>query len=303
MISVIIASANSRLLEQVKTNIEETIGVAYEVIAFDNRDGAEGICRLYNKGTALAKYGILCYMHEDVALKTAGWGKVVRDLFERQPTLGIVGISGSVYKSVMPTGWWSAGAIGSERTNLLQSFKHMHQETLRSYANPGDEAWARVVAVDGAWMCARKEVAEKHRFDGETFTGFHCYDVDFCLSAGRDYGIAVTYEILLHHFSEGKFDKQWMEDTLLLYRKWEQELPKSIVPVSKSAVRKIEKKNFLYWVKQMRFLGFGQKAVYQLLHRPKLYGILGLKYYVKLHVAVLSVYSGKKNKPNETVFQ
>lgn len=296
MVSIIIASADPQLLQQVKVNIDETIGLPYEILAFDNAGGATGICEIYNQGIRRARHAILCFMHEDIAFKTTGWGQVVQELFARHSRLGIIGMAGSTYKSVMPSGWTSQGSPESERSNLLQSFKYMKYETVRSCINPANEQLAKVVAVDGAWMCVKKEVVEKFGFDSTTFTKFHCYDIDFCLLAGRAYDIGVTYDVLLHHFSEGSFNKEWMEQTLLLYNKWEEELPQSTLPLTPKRIRRIEKQNFRYWVKQMRALGFEEKIAYRLLHRPRLYKILGLKYYLKFHYTIFVWYHLKKKK-------
>ena len=78
MISIIISSANSKQLEEVSQNVAQTIGVPYEIISFNNADGSMGICEVYNKGTAKAKYDLLCFMHEDLLFKTMDWGKVVQ---------------------------------------------------------------------------------------------------------------------------------------------------------------------------------------------------------------------------------
>lgn len=132
MISIIIASVNKQLLNNIKQNIEETVGVPYEVIAFENTGGTKGICQIYNEGIAQAKYDIFCFMHEDLALKSFGWGEVIAGLFARHEKIGVVGIAGSTYKSIMPTGWGCIGAPGSNRSNLIQSFKYMKHDSLRA---------------------------------------------------------------------------------------------------------------------------------------------------------------------------
>jgi hypothetical protein len=187
MISIIIASVDPKLFQQVKQNIAETIGVPYEVIAFENSNGARGICEVYNEGIDKATQDILCFMHEDLAISTKDWGRIVHDIFQQHPKLGVIGIAGSTYKSVMPTGWASQGFPESERTNILQSFKHIEYKTIHACVNPANESLAKVVAVDGAWMCVRKEVCRHIRFDDVRFKKFHCYDIDFCLAAGKQY--------------------------------------------------------------------------------------------------------------------
>ena len=296
MISIVIASADPKLLQQVKLNIAQTIGLPYEILAFNNSNSAKGICEIYNEGISQAKYAILCFMHEDIAFVTNDWGIVVQELFQQHSKLGVIGIAGSTFKSIMPIGWPNQGSHETERSHLLQSHKYADKETFHANLNPNNERLAKVVVVDGAWMCVKKEVTERFVFDSDTFKGFHCYDIDFCLSAGRAFEIAVTYDVLLHHFSEGRLDRNWMEQSLLLYYKWEDELPKSLVPLSKKRIRKIEKQNFRYWLKQIHALGFEEKIAYRLLHRPRLFKILGLKYFLKFHYSIFALYHLKKKR-------
>ncbi len=294
MISVIIASANAKLLEEVKVNIGETIDFAHEVLAFENSNGEKGICEIYNEGITKSKYDILCFMHEDLAFKTKGWGKAVINAFHQHQKLGVLGIAGSTFKSIMPIGWPNQATQATERSNIVQSFKYLTLETKQACLNPFNEDLSKVVVVDGVWMCVKKEVAQKYKFDSSTFKKFHCYDLDYCLAVGKEYEIAVTYDVLLHHFSDGNLNREWMEQQLLFYYKWENELPKSTTPLSKAQIRKFEKQNFKYWLRQIHQLGFDKKLAYDLLHRRKLYEILGLKYFLKFHYTIFALYAFKK---------
>jgi GT2 family glycosyltransferase len=68
-----------------------------------------------------------------------------------------------------------------------------------------------VEALDGVFFATRREVAERIRFDAETFDGWHGYDTDFtfrCHLAG--YRIAVCLDVPLIHFSNGNVDREWL---------------------------------------------------------------------------------------------
>ena len=73
MISVLICSADNSLLNQVKANIEQTIGVEHEILFFDNLE-KKGICEVYNSLAAQAKFSYLCFVHEDILFQTLNWG-------------------------------------------------------------------------------------------------------------------------------------------------------------------------------------------------------------------------------------
>lgn len=45
--------------------------------------------------------------------------------------------------------------------------------------NPNNVVLDEVVCIDGIFMATRKSVWHENRFDEVTFSGFHCYDLDF----------------------------------------------------------------------------------------------------------------------------
>lgn len=291
MISIVIASADSQLLALVKANINQTIGVPYEVLAFGNSNERRGICEIYNEGIAQAKYPVLCFMHEDISFVTQNWGQHVLQTFAQQPSFGIIGVAGTTFKSIMPIGWPSEGSPEAERCNILQSYKRSNKETTHVYKDPLNESLSYVVVVDGVWMCVKKEVTDRYRFDADTFKGFHCYDVDFCLSAGKEFAIGVTYNVLLQHASEGGWNRKWMEESLLLYNKWKYFLPLSTTPLPKKRMQKIEKQNFRFWLQRVHAWGFNKELAYQILHESKVKKVLGLKYFLKLHYSIFKIYA------------
>ncbi len=238
MISIVICSRDKKVLAQVQENVALTIGVPHEVIAIDNSQGRYGICEVYNMGAAQAKYELLCYMHEDIAFETNQWGKKVSEAFANSPKLGLLGVAGSSYKPALPSGW-SYPYAGTKTTymNIIQCFKDGREE-FHVQNNPRNESLSKVVSVDGVWFCTRKSIVKQTPFDDKTFTGFHCYDVDFSLSVYQQYDVAVTYDVLLRHFSEGSFDDKWAAETLKLHKKWKQ-----ILPVNLEGLSKQEKSN------------------------------------------------------------
>ena len=74
MISVLICSIDTELLNNVRTNIAETIGVPFEILYLDNRNEKKGICQVYNELAERARFPYLCFLHEDVILNANDWG-------------------------------------------------------------------------------------------------------------------------------------------------------------------------------------------------------------------------------------
>lgn len=235
MISVLVCSVNPALLTNLKLNIEHTIGTEFELISYDNRSAKKGICSVYNSLAQQAKYDILCFTHEDVKIHSDNWGKALDSLLENE-AIGLVGISGAVYKSAYPS-TWSACSPELYRINAIQHFRNKPGTQL-SIVNPDNSSYARVAVMDGVFMCTRKSVWAENNFNSDSLKGFHGYDMDYSLCIGLKYKVVVSFEILLEHFSEGNLTKDWLSDSLLVHRKWKNRLPLKVVPISNELKKK-----------------------------------------------------------------
>ncbi|WP_179412268.1 glycosyltransferase [Mucilaginibacter sp. E4BP6] len=290
MISIIISSANSDQLQQVTQNITTTIGVPFEIIAVDNSKGQQGICTIYNKGIAQAKYDILCFLHEDIIIKTNNWGSILKSIFDSDTKIGLLGIVGGGYKPFTPSTW---GGLGIKNTfsNVIQSYKYTQKEPYHDYRNPENSLLENVACVDGVWLATTNKIASEFKFDEDTFKGFHAYDLDYSIAVGLHYKIAVTYEILINHLSEGKYSREWMEDTLKLHEKWKEQLPINAREFTPRECRYMEKVTFKDFIKKLVLLKFPSTVAYEVL-KNKFYKKSGL--YWKLKFYVIKAYlSGK----------
>jgi hypothetical protein len=283
MISIIISSANPSMLEDISENIKSTIGVPYELLSYSNSNGEKGICEIYNKGAQKAKYDVLCYMHEDLDLKTQNWGEVVLDKFKKDSEIGVLGVVGGLYKSYAPSGW-AAVSVKSELVacNYLQSFKRSNQPSIHYESNTDNVDLAPVISIDGMWFCTLKKIALQHPFDQDLLKGFHCYDLDFCLNVQQHYKIMVTFDILMEHFSEGGYNHQWFEDTLKLHEKWDHTLPRSIHPLETKEQSLIEKRSYKWILEKLVLMNYPITYIISLLYRYKMKGGLASKQFFKL---------------------
>ena len=283
MISIIICSADSLLLAQVSENIAQTVGLPFEIISVSNPDAQMGICEVYNSCIDKAKYDLLCFMHEDLLIKTKDWGKVVHSYFQADEQLGIVGIAGGTYKALCPSSWYS-WIDEPNRINLIQRYKHRVAEPELLFNNPEEEKLSIVTAVDGVWLCTRKKIAKEIRFDEQMLQGFHGYDVDFSLSVGQNWKVAVTFEVLMEHFSEGSYDANWLDSVLKLHRKWQHILPlESGLSLTKEEAKLCEKRCFLFLLEKMSASNFTKKDMYKVLWQSRLYRVVGWWMFLSLH--------------------
>lgn len=233
MISVIICSVNKQELERVSLNISKTIGVDFEIVSINNTDNKYGICEAYNKGAALAKGDIFCFVHEDVSFETNHWGLLVQNHLADKK-IGIIGVAGGSSKSLVPWSW--SPVIFNSEINIVQYHKGLNESAekiSKTHSPQNTSSIKNVVALDGVWLCVRRDVFNQFKFDTKTFKGFHGYDMDFSLQIGTKYNVAVVFDILIHHYSSGSFNKDWLQSAIKLSDKWKGDLPKSVGTLTK----------------------------------------------------------------------
>jgi hypothetical protein len=236
MISIIIGSVKPELSQALRENIDKTIDVPYELLIHDNRPTHWGLCKLYNHCARQSKGDILCFLHEDIHFHTQNWGHILTDFYAGNSQAGVVGFAGATLKTKTVSGWGTLREV--ERRNLLQSSHRNHPK--RTVVNPHGEDFAQVLTLDGLALIVPKRVWEQYPFDEILFDGFHQYDIDFSLQVSRTYNNYVCYTIDVEHFSEGTFDHRWYQSALVLHQKWEQKIPQTIFPCTKSLVKKCE---------------------------------------------------------------
>lgn len=222
MVSIIVCSINTNLFNQFENSLSETIGLEFELVRIDNNANKYSICEAYNLGASVAKFDYLCFAHEDILFKSDNWGKVLTAAFEADPKIGVVGIAGSKYKSLSPGGWPN-GQLNLDCFNIIQQDG---DERVVQVINPEiDSQLVEVKTLDGVFLFTKKAVWETNRFDAHTFKGFHCYDLDFCLQAGRNYKVMVCYQLQIEHISMGSENREWVTNSILLSKKWNDYLP------------------------------------------------------------------------------
>ena len=248
MISIIICSANETVLQKALDSVKDTIGVPYEAIVVENREGKYGLSEAYNKGVTKATHDVFCFMHEDVCFETNDWGvKVLNYLCDK--SIGLIGLAGGDTKGYVPSSWSSF--IFASEVSIIQHFKHQNkppQRICRTGYSEDVSAIKPVASMDGVWMCTRRDVYEQCRFDDKTFKHFHGYDIDFSLQVFMKYKVCVVFDIILHHYSEGSYTLDWLKNMILVTDKWKHKLPVS--------VRSLSEHDYLiqHWTAMVRFI-------------------------------------------------
>lgn len=234
MISIVICSRTVTISEALQKNIEETIGVSYEIVLINNSQNQYNIFTAYNKGVALSRFPIICFMHDDIELMTPNWGEIVVTKFI-DSTLGAIGVAGAPYYPILAGPWWSGGVL----SKYIVEGKGKTTEIL-AYQTPLNNQLPAVV-LDGVWMCIRKSLFEQIRFDSERLQGYHLYDVDICLQVcSLGFAIQSVYDVLIYHGSHGVMNQNWMDNCLEVQKKWSKQLPKEVYALSYAQTIKIE---------------------------------------------------------------
>lgn len=152
---------------------------------------ARSIASAYNtlidEAATMSGVEALVLLHDDVVIQDRNFTARVRRVL-RDPTVGVIGVAGASGLSDMRF-WHGRTRVG----RVYHGMGLVDFGTLR-----GD-----VDVVDGLLMVLSPAALKAVRFDESTFTGFHGYDVDYCLSC-RSAGLRVVVEPLaIYHKSVG----------------------------------------------------------------------------------------------------
>lgn len=260
MLSIIICSRNKVLSKEFVDNIDNSVGIDYEIIAIDNSKNSYSINSAYNTGFAKSIYPYVCFVHEDVQFHTKNWGeKVIHHL--QRPDSGIIGLAGSDLVTRIPGS--CAGKTSS--ANIIQSDKSGRKPSVKShYPINYDQSKRSTILLDGVFLCMRRDLMEKLNFD-EQLDGFHGYDFDISLqSAMAGHFNYVIYDIELEHFSKGQFKRQFYSNLISVFKKWQNVLPlfgPSVTIEKRSQIYKIEEKRLFKLIKKMILYGFSTKEI------------------------------------------
>ncbi len=248
MISIVICSRYNILPDWFTKNIQDTIGIEFELIHVDNSKNKYTIFEAYEVGLSRSKYPYLCFMHDDLLFHTQNWGQIVSEYFIQNKNWGIIACAGC--KILRKThSMWSIPEYNA--FNIIQTDnKHgKEQKVWQTTTQP-----ERVIAVDGMWICARREVFNKVKFDTLNYTSaFHFYDLDFSMQvfqAGFD--VIVVPDILIEHLSLGAFEAEWLTNNKVFFRKWKKVLPIKLTEVDNKTMQKLEWKAFISIIRYIK---------------------------------------------------
>ena len=238
MISIIICSRRPSISKEFKDNIISTIGCENELIVIDNSENKYSIFQAYNKGIKESKFGILCFIHDDILFLSNEWGNKLKNIFSQDAQIGLIGVAGTKVKTKMPSGWWNCPDEFKE-INIIQ---HLNTGKIEKWEYGFKNTnFSRVVSIDGVFIGMKKEC---NFFFNESIKGFHNYDLNIsfeCVQKG--YKIIATKEILIEHYSNGTINDSWYKSAYKIHQLYKKILPLITDDIKKYNISELEFKN------------------------------------------------------------
>jgi glycosyltransferase involved in cell wall biosynthesis len=168
MISIIVVYNNKETFQTILLQSLIKQSVDYELIAIDNTNSqfkSAAAALNYGADTATGEY--LMFIHQDIKLQTHSWLKDTEVILNTIPALGIAGVVGmSDTGKNFVTRWrgyiWDGHRIPhwSKKKNIFE----------------------KVQTLDECMLIIPKRIFNSLKFDSETFDGWHCYGIDYCLA-------------------------------------------------------------------------------------------------------------------------
>jgi len=165
MLSIVVVYDDERALSEILLKSLSNQTTRFELITIDNTEGQfKSAAEALNYGGRQANGKYIMFVHQDVELDSDLWLEKVERILDSIPELGAAGVAGmsekGKTKKEMGRGCFSD--CGETWGNPIQK--------------PED-----VQTLDECLLIVPKLMFSKTQFDEETFDGWHCYGVDYCL--------------------------------------------------------------------------------------------------------------------------
>lgn len=212
-----------------------------EFIRVDNQKHNWPIAKAYNEGARRATADNLMFVHEDVLFENNGWGIPLIDKLA-QEDCGVIGFVGSPFRLGAYAGWCEDGQRAFGHYYYVWEDRRLmsHVESWSAGEVKG-KLFEPTITVDGLCMIVPRRVWAEFPFDEEMLTGFHCYDIDFCLTVAQKYHNYVYLKADCCHFSNGNMDGRWYEMTMRINdAKWRHMLPMAVEGYMPSNIDRIK---------------------------------------------------------------
>lgn len=209
MFSIVVCSISPEKFSRISAQYRRLLrDEPHEIIGIHD---ARSLCEGYNRGLAASRGDIVIFCHDDIEIWTLDLAERVKRHLARFDCIGVTGTN-----LLVSANWCEAGP------------PHIFGQV----ATPSDNSYqvgifgsARRVmggmhALDGLFLAFRRPVIEHIRWDAETFTGFHCYDVDCTYRAHlAGYRLGIAMDLAILHHSHGNYGEAWKHAARVFHRR------------------------------------------------------------------------------------
>ena len=165
MLSIVVVYDDERALSEILLKSLSNQTTRFELITIDNTEGQfKSAAEALNYGGRQANGKYIMFVHQDVELDSDLWLEKVERILDSIPELGAAGVAGMSEK-------------GKTKKEMGRGCFSDCGET---WGNPIQKP-EEVQTLDECLLIVPKLVFSKTQFDEETFDGWHCYGVDYCL--------------------------------------------------------------------------------------------------------------------------
>jgi len=209
MFSIIICSNSPAKFDRISTQYRQLLkNEPHEIVGVHD---ARSLCEGYNRGLAKSRGETVIFSHDDIEIWTPDFSARIRRHLARFDCIGVTGTS-----LLVGANWCEAGPpyiFGQVATPSDNSYQV-------GIFGSAKRVMGGIQALDGLFLAFRRPVIERIGWDEQTFSGFHCYDIDCTYRAylaGYRLGIAMDLQIL--HHSHGNYGEAWKHAARLFHRK------------------------------------------------------------------------------------
>jgi protein O-GlcNAc transferase len=219
-VSAIVCSIRPDYFAHIKSRLKARFS-KHEIEVIGIHD-AKSLCEGYNRGAAKAKGDVLIFCHDDIDIVHEDFAdRVIYHL----KTHDLVGVAGT---SRLVDGDWGHGGVPHLHGQIIHRPPDEREVSVKKMASfiylaigLQQPVIEKIQAVDGVFIATHRHVWEAIRFDEATFNGFHLYDIDFSYRAFQaGYKLAIPLDLLLVHFSTGRYDVEWQKHNLRFLQKF-----------------------------------------------------------------------------------
>lgn len=209
MISIVVCSIDPGKFARLSAHFREIMAAEpYEIVGIHD---ARSLCEGYNRGLDKSRGDIVIFCHDDVEIWTPDFAPRLKKHLRAFDAIGVAGTNLAV-----GGGWFDAGPpfVFGQVAHMNGPNFHIAIYGLGRRVVPG------IQAMDGLLLAFHRPVIERVRWDADTFTGFHVYDMDCTYRAHRmGYRLGVALDLPVFHASHGKLDDAWRNAAELFMKK------------------------------------------------------------------------------------